>query len=258
VFWPSFLSLAGVGLFGVVAFALTAPKSLLDQLPIEGSRRKRLILGLQPAILTILLAAAGAGVADRAASTSLIAGAAAGNDLPEDWLTPLAVFLLVGIVLGALLYLTDRWWKPWWSTPEDDDLIEAWRPPNVIAGVTYGGLTEEVLMRWGIMAVILWAAVSIAGSGGDPDLGSVWLAIVLSSLIFAAGHLPAAMLGRKRSARFVVRILALNTLAGLLFGWLFWEWNLETAMAAHIGFHVGAAILVLAIRAGRESPAARS
>lgn len=255
MFWPSFLSLAAVGLIGVAVFASTAPQTLLAQLPIEGAIRKRLLLAIQPAILTVLLAAAGAGVADAAASKSLIADVASGNDLEENWVTPIAVFLLVGITLGAFLYLIDRWWKPWWGAPDDEDLIDSWRPSNVVAGVTYGGITEEVLMRWGIMGILLWALVSIGGGSGDPGTASVLVAIVLSSLLFAAGHLPAALLGRKRSTRFVIRVLVLNTVAGLLFGWLFWEWNLETAMAAHMGFHIGAAILVLALGAGRKGPA---
>jgi membrane protease YdiL (CAAX protease family) len=40
----------------------------------------------------------------------------------------------------------------------------------------------------------------------------------------------------------VLRILLLNALAGLVFGWLFWRRSLECAMFAHASVHVVFAI----------------
>lgn len=251
MFWPAFLALSALGLIGIAVFAATAPRSLLDLIPVAGTARKRLIIASQPALLLIGLAAAGSAVAEAAASKSLIVDAIRGIDLPANWLGPIAIFFLVGIAVGALLYLVDRWWRPWWGKPGDSDLIADWQPQSLVSGLTYGGLTEEVLMRWGIMGVVLWALTAVTGSGGEPGPAIATVAILISALLFGAGHLPAALMEERGSARFITRIVTLNTVAGLLFGWLFWQWNLETAMAAHAGFHVGAALLVVALRGVR-------
>lgn len=248
MFWPAFLSLTAVGLAGILAFAATAPQRILDQIPIEGVLRKRLLIAAQPAVLLVVFAAAGSAVADAVSSKSLIVDAVRGEALAKGWIAPIIVFLAVGLVAGAFLYLVDRWWKPWWGDHEDTDLITDWKAGSLVAGVTYGGLTEEVLMRWGIMGIVLWGLAAVVGETGDPGPAIATVAILISALLFAAGHLPAALIGETRTGRFIVRIIALNTIAGLLFGWLFWQWNLETAMAAHAGFHIGAAMLVLVLR----------
>lgn len=248
MFWPAFLSLTAVGLLGILVFAATAPRRILDQIPIAGTLRKRLLIAAQPAVLLIVLAAAGSAVAKSVSSESLIVDAVRGETLAEGWLAPLLIFLAVGIAAGAFLYLVDRWWKPWWGDHEDTDLITDWQAGSLVSGITYGGLTEEVLMRWGMMGIVLWGLAAVVGETGDPGPAIATVAILISALLFAAGHLPAALVGETRTGRFIVRIIALNTLAGLLFGWLFWQWNLETAMAAHVGFHIGAAILVMVLR----------
>lgn len=250
-YWPAFLSLSAAGLIGVVVFAATAPRDLLDKIPIENELRKRLLIAIQPSVILLLLTAGGTAAADTIGAQSLIAEAASGAGLPDGWLGPIAIFALVGSVAGAGLYLLDRWVKPWWAGPDDTDLIDNWKPGAIIPGVFYGGITEEVMMRWGVMSLVLAGLAALFGDASDPKTLAVALAILLSALIFAAGHLPAAMLGAKRSGRLVARIIGLNAIAGLLFGWVFWRWNLETAMAAHAGFHVGAAILVLSMRKGR-------
>ena len=203
---------------------------------------------LQPTALLLILVAAGAGVAETVGSQSLLVDVARGDPLQDGWSVPVLSFFAVGLFAGALLYVGDRRARPAWASEGDADLISQWKPRDVIPGVTYGGVTEEVMMRWGLMGVILWGLASLS-SADDPANWAVTPAIVASAILFAAGHLPAAMLGGRRSGRFIIRILVLNTAAaGLLFGWLFWRWNLETAIAPHAGFHVGAAALVLAMR----------
>ena len=72
------------------------------------------------------------------------------------------------------------------------------------------------------------------------------IAIILAALLFAAGHLPAAMALEQFSALLATRVLVLNTVAGIVFGWLFWRHNLETAMLSHASVHAALAALALA------------
>jgi membrane protease YdiL (CAAX protease family) len=70
-------------------------------------------------------------------------------------------------------------------------------------------------------------------------VGFVWLAIAVSALIFAAGHLPAAsvLLGAL-DVPVVAFVMGVNTAFGLLFGYLYWRHGLESAIIAHALTHV--------------------
>ncbi len=109
----------------------------------------------------------------------------------------------------------------------------------------YGGITEELLMRLGLMTLLLWIAGKVRGDGnGKPGVVGFWIVNVIVTVLFGLGHLPAAvaLLGADLSPTLVAMALALNSV-GLLFGWLYWRRGLEAAIAAHMGFHVGYTIL---------------
>jgi hypothetical protein len=94
----------------------------------------------------------------------------------------------------------------------------------------YGGVVEELLLRWGLLALL---AAGLA-KAGLRDTAGFWLANLLAALLFGAGHLPAAnALAGPLGAFGTVYILAGNSLAGLVCGWLFKRRGLEAAMIAH-------------------------
>lgn len=104
----------------------------------------------------------------------------------------------------------------------------------------YGGITEELLLRWGLMTVFVWLAWRFLARRTI----WVWAAIVVSSLVFAAGHLPAAaMLVGTLSPSVVAHVIGVNTLFGLVFGWLYWRHGLEAAMLAHALTHLVSGLL---------------
>jgi membrane protease YdiL (CAAX protease family) len=109
----------------------------------------------------------------------------------------------------------------------------------IVARVLFGGITEELLLRWGLMTVLAWLAWRFLQQRRGPvRAGFVWLAIAVSALLFAAGHLPAAtvLLG-SLDAAVVAFVIGVNTAFGLLFGYLFWRHGLESAMIAHALAH---------------------
>jgi hypothetical protein len=127
-------------------------------------------------------------------------------------------------------------------------LLAAWRTaPAVLvpvqehirlplfARVLYGGITEELLLRWGFMTVLVWLAWTfLQRRRSAPAPGLVRLAIVVSAVVFGAGHLPAAsMLAGSLDAAAVAWVVGVNTVFGLLFGYLYWRRGLESAMIAH-------------------------
>jgi hypothetical protein len=249
-FWSATLGLFAAGLVGVLLLFVTTSDAVLDRLPIKNRFLRRIVLVIQPAVLLFLLAAAGAATADLAGTRSIIAELAAGYYVDDSAYTGFVLAGIIGLVFGFGIFLIDNQARSWWSPDgRGPDGVRDWKPSLLLLGVTYGGVTEEIMMRWGIMNIILWGLGSITGAlPGTPWTAVVWVAVIGSALIFAAGHLPAAKAAGYSGRRFVQRTLALNFLAGLLFGILFWRWNLETAMVAHAAFHVGAAIFVVAAR----------
>jgi len=248
VFWQTTLALTIAGLPGIVAVVLTLPRDITDKIPIANPLVKRLAVGLQPTVLLIIGAAIGSALTREIGSVSLIANMATGAPQPPDVIGPFVAAAAGGVILGGLLYLVDRMTRGLWASEGEGDLISEWRPAGIPTGLLYGGITEEVLMRWGVMSLFLWLAMLALGSDGIAADIAVWIAIVLSALLFAVGHLPAALATGRKPGRFVGRIIILNFLAGLVFGWLFARYNLETAMAAHASFHVGGAIIALLLR----------
>jgi len=164
----------------------------------------------------------------------LFEAAAAGRAvLPGLWLQ-VRPGVLAGVPAGLALLLFTRT-----APPEIAGLSARYEPP-LLARLLYGGVTEEVLMRWGMMTCLtwlLWWMFQRRGQAVRPAY--VIAAIVASSLIFGLGHLPVA--------HFVLHgftpgtlswVIGANTSFGLLFGWLFWRWGLESAMVAHALTHL--------------------
>jgi membrane protease YdiL (CAAX protease family) len=76
----------------------------------------------------------------------------------------------------------------------------------------------------------------------------VWLAIVISALLFGVGHLPyASVVVPALNGVGVVFIVLANTVFGIVFGYLYWRRGLESAMMAHGVAHLVAYLLMAMI-----------
>ncbi|MDR2205462.1 MAG: CPBP family intramembrane metalloprotease [Flavobacteriaceae bacterium] len=108
--------------------------------------------------------------------------------------------------------------------------------PPLITKIFYGGITEEIIVRWGWLSLILF----ICNKLFKKEKISIILAILISSLMFGLGHLPIVFqsLGDSINVFIIFYIIIFNAIGGIIFGYLFLKHNLETAMFAHIFFHV--------------------
>jgi hypothetical protein len=113
--------------------------------------------------------------------------------------------------------------------------------PNWLSSLTamlYGGITEEILMRWGLMSLLVWIAWKVLKQGITlPSQGIYQGAIVLAALVFGLLHLPATAAIVPLTPLVIIRAILLNGIAGIAFGWLFWQYSLEAAMLSHVSFH---------------------
>lgn len=98
------------------------------------------------------------------------------------------------------------------------------------------GITEETLFRLFGLSLLAWlVGLAFHDPEGRPKPFVFWTANILFALAFGAAHFPAqAAIGLPLNFLVVVATLVLNGIGGLLFGWLFWTFGLESAMLAHI------------------------
>lgn len=142
--------------------------------------------------------------------------------------------LIAGVPGGLLLFASLR------LSPAPIAALQGQFTPPLHARVLYGGITEEVLLRWGLMTVFAWLAWRFIQRGsGAVKVELVWLAIAASALLFGAGHLPMAhFLIGSLNGPIALFVVGLNAAFGMLFGWLYWRRGLESAMVAHAVTHL--------------------
>jgi membrane protease YdiL (CAAX protease family) len=105
----------------------------------------------------------------------------------------------------------------------------------------YGGITEEIYVRFGLMTLIVWISSKVF-KGTKPT--AYWIGIVLAALLFAIGHFPIVFNTIEKPSMILLSyVLIGNTIGGLIFGWLYWKKGLESAFIAHMFIHV---VLVIA------------
>ncbi|MEM6449783.1 MAG: CPBP family glutamic-type intramembrane protease [Cyanobacteria bacterium P01_D01_bin.105] len=103
-----------------------------------------------------------------------------------------------------------------------------------------GGIAEEIVLRWGLMTLLVWLCWRLLQKGkGQPHGASILIATVVSALMFGLLHLPAAaLLSASLTLPLVVYVIIGNTIFGLVAGYLYVKHGLESAMLAHMFFHV--------------------
>jgi membrane protease YdiL (CAAX protease family) len=159
--------------------------------------------------------------------------AAAGKVFVAGMLSGLAVGVLI-VALEAVVFLPHL---PPPLLALDAGSIPMWK--RLLAGIFYGGIVEELFFRLFLLTVFVWLISSVLRSPDrHPSAVTFWIANVLSALLFAAGHLPATSALAPLTTALVIRALVLNGALGLTCGYLFWRRGLESAIFAHMGFHL--------------------
>lgn len=117
------------------------------------------------------------------------------------------------------------------------------------ARIFYGGIVEELLIRWGLMSFWVWLFFRVF-QGGKSDIKPIvyCAAIVVSAFVFGLGHLPTAYaLSSVVNAPLLAYILIGNGVFGLVAGGLYWKYGLECAMLSHMLAHMTMVVLELVL-----------
>ncbi len=156
----------------------------------------------------------------------------------------LPLSLGAGAIAGVLVWLLENLvFRPLLPSFDQISIPAPWQ--GFLASF-YGGITEELLCRLGLMTLLVWLGTKLTKQK-RPGAEVMWIAIALTALLFGALHLPIMAQLTPLTSIVVTRVLLLNGFPGVLFGWLYWRKGLEAAMVAHFSadiiLHVIAAAL---------------
>lgn len=161
--------------------------------------------------------------------TTWIAGRSPRAALRRVWLPGVA-----GGVAGAacLVTLAIVW-------PESLKAAEPLYTMPLLSKLLYGSLTNELLVRWGMLACVFWGLWRLAGRETPPSPAMGWAAVVLCALLWAALHwLMACWLLGPMPGLLQLHVVLGKVIYGLLAGFLSWRFGLEAAMLAHMVTYV--------------------
>jgi hypothetical protein len=251
-----FLVLWLAGIAGVLSFLMVDISALVMALPVlEGMSPPelpppallKLAAVIQPAVLTSVAVILGLWLAPKVGLHSPAAEAFANQAPVWPALKPQIVpGIAAGIACGVGIVAVWIIAKPFMPAEFVTRALGFNKFIPHAVRILYGGFTEELLLRWGLMTFLVWLAWRIFQRGEGQVRGIFVIgAIVLSAIAFGAGHLPiASALGGGLTLPVVIYVLAANSLFGIVAGFLYWRRGLEAAMLAHMFAHV---VLIAAI-----------
>ena len=144
-----------------------------------------------------------------------------------------------GVIAGVLLSLTGLIFYP--NLPQEFMELGENLKLSLAARFLYGGITEEIITRFGLMSFVIWLFSKIIK--GESNC-VYWIGILVAAIIFAFAHFPVAYQAVEQPSTLLLTYIVIgNSIGGIIFGWLYWKKGLESAFIAHIFTHV---IMVLA------------
>lgn len=245
-----FWILWAAGFAGVLSFLLVDLSALIAAIPqppgsppieLPPPALLKIVSIIQPAVLLTLAVLLGVWLAERVGLHSPGAEAAARGDGFVAALKPQIVpGVLAGLASGVAIALTWVVAKPFFSAEfitraEDFNKLL----PHIVRFL-YGGFTEELLLRWGVMTLLVWAAWRLLQKGEGPPRAAYFIgATLISALLFGIGHLPiASMLNGELTLPVAIYVITANSIFGIVAGFLYWKKGLEAAIIAHMFVHV--------------------
>lgn len=247
-----FLILFLSGFAGVLSFLLVDLSAIIALVPVPAGSEPPIItpaikiLGLvQPTVLLLVAVIIGIALAPKVGLSAPFAEclAAGGQCLPalRTQLKP----GLIGALVGTLvIVLTSLAFRPLFMTKTIERTREFATLVPLPTRLLYGGITEELLLRWGFMTLLVWIAWRVFGKRIiKPTKIYFVAAILISSLVFGVGHLPIALaLIPESSSTLIPFVIIANSAFGVVAGYLYWKYGLEAAVIAHMVCHLFLAV----------------
>jgi hypothetical protein len=243
--WKLFLILWLAGTFGIVAiipYTLTLQSDMLQNLELPIPLPVLLAIQIvQGSVILGILTALGLLLANRIGLGAPIIEAWLNKEsVSEKIKSILPISIILGVIAGALIILLDVYvFQPLLIKDLGEQLNaipENIKPPawQGFLASFYGGIAEELQLRLFFMSLLAWIGSFIVKPvDGKANTSVLWIANILAAVAFGVGHLPTALAIFPATAVVVIRIILLNSLGGIIFGWLYQTRGIEAAMIAH-------------------------
>jgi hypothetical protein len=236
------------GMAGALSFLLIDIESLIRMIPFAEGEQPPMITPLikvasliQHAVLIAFASATGVALARTVGLSAPVAEAIAARTPIWEAIRPQIVPGIIGGLAGGLSIVVIAYISRSYLAPEitqkSEEFIGLMPLPT---RVLFGGITEEVLLRWGLLTFLVWLAWRVLQKGdGSPRPLFFVAAIILSSVLFGIGHLPIAyLLFPEADVTLTFFVVAANSVFGLISGFLYWKRGLESAIIAHMITHL--------------------
>jgi hypothetical protein len=249
-----FLILFLLGFAGVLSILLIDLSALAALIPAADpppiTPAIKILSLIQPAVLVGVAVLIGVALAPKIGLSAPAAEALAAGEQVLPALRPQLIPGVLGGVIGALAILvTHAVFKPLLTTETVERISRFGSLLPIPTRLLYGGITEEVLIRWGLMTLLVWIVWRLFQKRLDkPTSVCFVVAILVSSILFGLGHIPIASVVLPQITLVVVLfVIIANSAFGVVAGYLYWKYGLESAMIAHVLCHV---VLAVASRVG--------
>ena len=235
-YWKTLLFFALTGLFGGFLIGLY----LMDSYPPE-IQQQILDQGISSTLLGVVSAVQSAGYGLFLGAIGIVLGKQTGLWKDERPITkkPLALAIAISVVGGAVMILSDILVFGHYSEAIMNSYAVKPTATYLVATVTYGAVIEEVMLRLFMMSLIAFLLRKLLWRKREATpVAALVAANIVSSLLFAAGHLPTTFILLGSTPIIILRCFLLNGGIGVLFGRLYRKYGLRYAMIAHGGCHL--------------------
>ena len=235
--WKLFIILLALSIFGwfaVIPYTLTLEGAFIQNLPVP----IYILLGgqfIQSIIIFAVAIFVGLSLIKKVGlEIPILKGWLEGKPIKDNLKSVLTISIILGIIAGILIIGLQYIFALAGiaiTAPTSQLNPPAWQ--GLLASF-YGGINEEILLRLFLMTLLVWIFFKIKKTEeGKPTKVGIWLAIIIAAIIFGAGHLPTVAAITALNAPIVAYIIILNSVGGIIFGWLYWKKGLESAMIGH-------------------------
>jgi hypothetical protein len=141
--------------------------------------------------------------------------------------------LIMGMVAGLIILSVDYFFHQVGIGPTffSIDPVTPWK--GMLASF-YGGIAEEVLMRLFLVSLLVFLFMKLSRRLFYQNRILIFgIAIILVAILFGVGHLPAVQLHTVLTPMIIFRVILVNSIGGVVFGFLFIRYGLLYSMMAH-------------------------
>ena len=110
------------------------------------------------------------------------------------------------------------------------------------------GIVEEMINRFFLVSLFVWIGGFFKrDAAGYPKRSVYWLSILLAALLFGWAHVDARLGHPTATFGDYFAIMALSSVLGFYFGWLYWILGLEWAMFAHFAYDAFVSLILIPV-----------